>query len=100
MAARRDTPLSASAAGAASGSSPQHVHGLHPEPTLLETQLDSIALALTKMKSRLHRVPVLEHLSDAERAELHVALTRVKHQVAEVDELITRGQPTLAAQVH
>ena len=58
------------------------------EPTILETQLDSICLTLTKMKNRLHRVPMLDHMSEAERAELTAALHRAQGKLAELDNAI------------
>lgn len=61
-----------------------------PEPTLLETQLDSIALTLTKMKAKLSTAPSWEQLSVRERAELQVALSRVENRVHEVGRLIRR----------
>ena len=63
---------------------------IRPEPTLLETELDSIALTLTQMKLRLSRRPTLEHLTDLERAELDSALARVETRVHEVGDLIRR----------
>jgi len=58
------------------------------EPTILETELDSICLALAKMKNRIHRVPVLDHMSEAERAELTAALHRAQGKLAELDDAI------------
>jgi hypothetical protein len=58
------------------------------EPTILETQLDSICLTLTKMKNRLHQVPMLDHMSEAERAELTAALHRAQGKLAELDNAI------------
>ena len=58
------------------------------EPTILETELDSICLTLTKMKNRIHRVPVLDHMSEAERAELTAALHRAQGKLAELDNAI------------
>jgi hypothetical protein len=58
------------------------------EPTILETQLDSICLTLAKMKSRIHRVPMLDHMSEAERAELTAALHRAQGKLAELDNAI------------
>ena len=58
------------------------------EPTILETQLDSICLTLTHMKNRLHRVPMLDHMSEAERAELAAALHRAQGKLAELDSAI------------
>jgi hypothetical protein len=58
------------------------------EPTILETELDSICLTLTKMKNRIHRVPMLDHMSDAERAELTAALHRAQGKLAELDNAI------------
>ena len=58
------------------------------EPTILETQLDSICLTLTHMKNRLHRVPMLDHMSEAERAELTAALHRAAGKLAELDNAI------------
>jgi hypothetical protein len=58
------------------------------EPTILETQLDSICLTLAHMKNRLHRVPMLDHMSEAERAELAAALHRAQGKLAELDTAI------------
>ena len=58
------------------------------EPTILETELDSICLALAKMKNRIHRVPVLDHMSEAERAELTAALHRAQGKLNELDNAI------------
>ena len=58
------------------------------EPTILETQLDSICLTLAKMKSRIHRVPMLDHMSETERAELTAALHRAQGKLAELDDAI------------
>jgi hypothetical protein len=63
------------------------------EPTILETQLDSISLTLTHMKNRLHRVPMLDHMSEAERAELTAALQRAQGKLAELDETIRQQAP-------
>ena len=59
-----------------------------PGPTLLESQLDSICLMLSQMKSRVHRIPMQEHLSDAERAQLEAALMRVEAKMTELGDLI------------
>ena len=64
---------------------------IRPEPTLLETELDSICMTLSRMKSRLHRVPMLDHLSDSERNELHAALLRAQDKMQELDTLIRAG---------
>lgn len=61
---------------------------IRSEPTILETQLDSICLTLAKMKNRIHRVPMLDHMSDAERAELTAALHRAQGKLAELDSAI------------
>ena len=61
---------------------------VHAEPTILETQLDSICLTLTQMRNRLHRVPMLDHMSEAERAELTAALHRAQGKLAELDTAI------------
>ncbi|HEV8606535.1 MAG TPA: hypothetical protein VGQ99_14270 [Tepidisphaeraceae bacterium] len=58
------------------------------EPTILETQLDSICLTLTHMRNRLHRVPMLDHMTEAERAELTAALHRAQGKLAELDNTI------------
>ena len=58
------------------------------EPTILETQLDSICLTLAHMNSRLHRVPMLDHMSEAERVELTAALHRAQGKLAELDSAI------------
>ena len=58
------------------------------EPTILETQLDSICLTLAKMRNRIHQVPILDHMSEAERAELTAALQRAQGKLAELDNAI------------
>jgi hypothetical protein len=63
------------------------------EPTILETQLDSICLTLTHMRNRLHRVPMLDHMSESERAELAAALQRAQGKLAELDETIRQQAP-------
>lgn len=60
----------------------------HPEPTLLEAELDSICLSLSQMASKLHREPLLDHLSEAERSELAAALHRAKSKMCELGDLI------------
>jgi hypothetical protein len=60
----------------------------HPEPTLLEAELDSISWTLTQMKTKLNREPLLEHLSETERAELAAALHRAQMKMSELGELI------------
>lgn len=69
------------------------------EPTMLETQLDSIALTLTKMKAKLSTAPSWDQLSTRERAELAVALSRVENRVHEVGRLIRRDAD-MAVPVH
>ena len=58
------------------------------QPTMLETQLDSICLLLGKMKSRVRSVDVLEHLTDAERRELDAALDRTRSKISELEHTI------------
>jgi hypothetical protein len=58
------------------------------EPTMLETQLDSICLKLTNMKMRLYHMPLLEHMSDAERDQLAAALARAEARLFEVSAII------------
>src|SRR5205814_1169421 len=52
-----------------------------PQPTILETELDSICLTLTQMAHRLNRAPLLDHMTGAERAELAAAVERVEKRV-------------------
>ena len=55
------------------------------EPTILETELDSICLTLSKMKKRLHRVPMLDHMSEAEL--IFTALAELStRQIAETEK--------------
>lgn len=64
-----------------------------PEPTMLETELDSMCLSLTKMKSRLRRMPLLEHMTEAERVQLSASLARAEARLFELSAII-RGKST------
>ncbi|MGE5608751.1 MAG: hypothetical protein ACM359_05835 [Bacillota bacterium] len=50
----------------------------------METELDSICLALGKMKTKLRRSQTLNHLTEKERAGLEAALTRAEGRLAEL----------------
>jgi hypothetical protein len=64
---------------------------LESHQTILEMQLEQICLTLNRMKKRLHRVPMLDHMSEAERAELTAALHRAQGKLAELDNAIRRN---------
>ena len=55
-------------------------------PTLLETQLDSIALQLWRMKSRVDSADLLDHLTDSERVKLAAALERAEQNLHRLTE--------------
>ena len=61
------------------------------QPTILETELDSICLTLTQMTQRLNRAPLLDHLTDAERAELAAAVERVEKKVLKLGGVVRGG---------
>lgn len=61
---------------------------LEHQPTILETQLDSICLVLGQMKSRLERAQLLEHITEKERAELEAALSRAEGKLTELSSAI------------
>ena len=50
-------------------------------PTILETQLDSIALQLCRMKARVVKQDVLDHLTQSEREKLDAALSRAEQNL-------------------
>jgi hypothetical protein len=58
------------------------------QPTILETELDSICRALGQMKTRLQRLQMLEHLTDAEKSELEAALDRAGGRIVELKQVI------------
>jgi hypothetical protein len=58
------------------------------QPTILETQLDSICLVLGKMKVKLERAQLLEHITEKERAELEAALSRAEGKLTELSAAI------------
>ena len=55
-------------------------------PTLLETQLDSIALQLWRMKSRVENADLLDHLTESEREKLNAALDRAEENLHRLTE--------------
>jgi hypothetical protein len=57
----------------------------------METELDSICLALGKMKTKLRRGQTLDHLTDKERAELEAALARAEERLTELGSVIRSG---------
>jgi hypothetical protein len=58
------------------------------QPTMLETQLDSICLLLGKMRHRVRDVGMLDHLTDTERRELDAALERARAQMNQLEQTI------------
>ena len=73
---------------------PQYAHPAmeaRPEPTMLETELDSMCLSLTKMKTRLRRMPLLEHMTEAERVQLSASLARAEARLFELSAIIRSG---------
>ena len=58
------------------------------QPTMLETQLDSICLQLGKMRSRVRNLPMLDHMTESERQQLDAALERAKTRITELSECI------------
>ena len=62
--------------------------GTHYQPTILETELDSICLVLGQMKAQLQRLQILEHLTDAEKSELQAALDRAEGRIVELKQVI------------
>ncbi|MCY2952242.1 MAG: hypothetical protein NTU53_09735 [Planctomycetota bacterium] len=58
------------------------------QATLLETQLDSIALMLGQMKAKVQKDQVLDHMTSTERAELQVALARAGGRLSELLEVV------------
>ena len=71
---------------------PQSTQSAQPkvehQPTILETQLDSICLTLGQMKTKLERAQLLEHITDKERAELEAALSRAEGKLTELSSAI------------
>jgi hypothetical protein len=55
-------------------------------PTLLETQIDSIALQLWRMKSRVESDDLLDHLTESERDKLSAALSRAEENLHRLTE--------------
>ena len=62
------------------------------QPTIMETELDSITYLLGQMRAKVQRNGVLEHLTTTERCELQAALARVEGKMTELGEVI-RGAP-------
>lgn len=58
------------------------------QPTILETQLDSISLMLGQMRAKVDRVQMLEHITDQERLELEAALSRAENKLTELSSVI------------
>ena len=61
---------------------------VEPGPTMLEADLDSICLTLSKMTTKLNREPLLDHISDFERAELRAAIERTHERLAELTHIV------------
>lgn len=58
------------------------------QPTIIETELDSISLQLNRMKAQVQRVHILQHITDSERARLDEALSRAMAKMTELSESI------------
>ena len=61
------------------------------QPTIMETELDSISLLLGQMRSKVQRHGLLDHLTNLERSELQAALARVEGKMTELGEIIRGG---------
>jgi hypothetical protein len=57
-------------------------------PTLLEQELEGVSRTLSILTHKLHRVPMLQHLTDIERKHLADALKRAESRLFELGELI------------
>ena len=68
----------------------EHRAAIH-QPTIMETELDSISLLLGQMRSKVQRHGLLDHLTHTERSELQAALTRVEGKMTELGEIIRGG---------
>ena len=60
-------------------------------PTLIETQLDSIALQLCRIKYKVESDGLLDHLTEAEREKLNDALHRAEQNLHRLGESV-RGE--------
>jgi len=58
------------------------------QATLLETQLDSIALTLGKMRAKVKKDQVLTHMTSTERAELEAALARAESRLSQLHQAL------------
>ena len=58
------------------------------QPTIMETELDSITYLLAQMRAKVQRNGVLEHLTMTERSELQAALARVEGKMTDLSEVI------------
>jgi hypothetical protein len=63
-------------------------NGTEHQPTLLETQLDSISLMLGQMKAKVQRDQILDHMTSTERAELQASLARAEGRFSELIEIV------------
>jgi hypothetical protein len=61
------------------------------QPTIMETELDSITLLLGQMRAKVQRNSLLDHLTSVERSELQAALARVEGKMTELGEVIRSG---------
>jgi hypothetical protein len=61
------------------------------QATVMEAKLDSICLALGKMKATLQKAQVLDHMTEKERAELEAALARAEERLGELSTVIRGG---------
>jgi len=52
------------------------------QPTLLETQLDSIYLRLGNMKAQIQKAQILQHMTPSERAAVVAALARTEDRLS------------------
>jgi hypothetical protein len=66
-------------------------HRLAHQPTIMETELDSITILLGQMRAKVQRNGLLEHLTSTERNELQAALARVEGRMTELGEVIRGG---------
>ena len=61
---------------------------VEPGPTMLEADLDSICLTLAQMTTKLNREPLLDHISDFERADLRAAIERTQERLSELNLIV------------
>ena len=66
-------------------------HRAAHQPTIMETELDSITILLGQMRAKVQRHGLLDHLTSTERQELQAALARVEDRMSELGEVIRAG---------